>query len=579
MKTTTANNNTGSSSSLCSDIFEQIFRHPIIACAMLCLLCMIMTTGEVSFLGAGSIALCMGMLGLGAALYSKKIYAGDSGLRTMVTVLSITILAAIIFVYNVLLRQSYTLTVMNGGLAVCAGLFVYLLGAKKLSVRNIILLMLAAGFILRLAFILMMSTGMIQHDVSSLGQGAGHAGYIEYLYNNGHLPDFDVRTKNQFYHPPLHHIISAVWMHLQTLIGVSYTDAFENIQILTLFYSSVCLILSYKIFRQLGLYGGGLIAAAAIIAFCPTFYIMAGSINNDILSITFILGAILNTLYWYRSRRMKDILCIALCVGCGMFTKLSVWMVAPPIAFVFLYVFFKNIKEFKKYLLQFIAFLGVCAPIGLFWSVRNFLRWQVPFTFVQKLSEKSSQYIGNIPIWQRLFDFRLFQFANVAPQFNMYDSDYNDYNPLIAFFKTSMFDEGISVNRFPKIFGICHVLFFAAVLLGLIGFGAMIFMFIKKVKKPDTVQKAFVGLLYFFFFGIYYAFCFGYPHVCTMNVRYAVPLLVIGAFSYGFLIQQLLSSGKRSAKVWTVILSVLIGIYVVSGYLVYHTCAYSLVHL
>ena len=70
------------------------------------------------------------------------------------------------------------------------------------------------------------------------------------------------------------------------------------------------MILSYKIFRQLKLKGVALVAATAIVALCPTFYIMAGSINNDILSITFMLGAVLNTIYWYKHRKMKYIVFI-----------------------------------------------------------------------------------------------------------------------------------------------------------------------------------------------------------------------------------------------------------------------------
>ena len=576
MRPITSNEHTGRSASLCSDIFAQIFKHPILSAALLCVVCLLMTTGGVSFSGAFSVALCIAALGTGAAFYAKSQYDGSRGWRLAVTIGAVTLLTAIVFVYTALLRQSYTMIVMNGGLAACAAVFLYLTAANRLSVRNGILLLFAAGFIMRLSYILMMTAGMIQHDVHSLGAGAGHAGYIEYLYQYGHLPDFDVRTVDQFYHPPLHHTLAALWMHLQTLIGVSYTDAYENIQILTLFYSTVCLILSYKIFRQMGLRNGGLLGATAIIAFCPTFYILSGSINNDVLSIAFALGAILNTLYWYRSRRMKRILAIALCVGLGMMTKLSVWMVAPGIAFVFMYVFFRNFKDFKKYLVQFAAFICVCAPLGLFWSVRNFLRWQVPFTYVPRLAPQSAQYIGNIPFWQRIFDFRLYQFADVSPQFTMYGNAYNEYNPLIGFFKTSVFDEGIAVRRFPKIAGFSHVLFFAAVALGLLAVGAMVFMFVKKSQKIDLVQKGFIALLYVVYLWMYYSFCFDFPHVCTMNVRYAVPLIVIGALSCGVLLQYLLSCQRRSAKAGAVLTYALIAVYAVSGYLVYHTCAFSL---
>ena len=152
-----------------------------------------------------------------------------------------------------------------------------------------------------------------QHDVGNFDMEIGHCGYIRYFYENFNLPDFDVRNYWQFYHPPFLHIIAALWMRLQTFLGIDYYAAGENVQILTLFYSSICMVLSYKIFRQLGLKGRGLVCAVAIVAFCPTFYIMAGSVNNDILSIAFMLAAVLNTLYWYKNPTFPRIMAISLC--------------------------------------------------------------------------------------------------------------------------------------------------------------------------------------------------------------------------------------------------------------------------
>ncbi len=576
MNNTTANN-TGIKKSLCSGFFEQLYAHPVITAALTSLICLPMNNGGIRWSALLLVAFCIMALGVLAAVYTKKLYTGQKGVRHAVILSVSAVFAAALFISGSLTGGGYALTVMNGGLAVCIAAFFYLLAADKLTARNIILLLFAGGFIMRVSYILMMSAGMIQHDVYSLGEEAGHAGYIEYLYANGHLPDFDVRTIDQFYHPPVHHIIAALWMRIQTLIGIDYAEAYENIQILTLFYSTLCLILSYKIFKRLGLSGSGLSAATAVVAFCPTFYIMSGSLNNDILSITFMLGAVLNTLYWYKSRSMGRIVCIALCVGFGMITKLSVWMVAPAIAFVFIYVFFKNLKEFKKYIFQFSVFICICAPIGLFWSVRNFLRWHIPFTFVQRLSENSAQYIGNIPMTTRLFDFSAYQFADVAPQFSAYTGSYNEFNPLIGFFKTSVFDEGIAVRRFPKIFGFSHLLFFAAVVLGLVAFGAMIYLIFRKSRTPDVIQKCFIFLLYGVIFGMYIGFCFDFPHVCTMNVRYGVPLIVIGALSVGYLVHDLFKSTKRTAKIFGVVLSCLIGVYALSGFMVYHIVAESLI--
>lgn len=83
----------------------------------------------------------------------------------------------------------------------------------------------------------------------------------------------------------------------------------------------------------------------SLIAFNPSFIIFAGSINNDILSITFMLGAILWTLRWYKTRTMRNIIPIALCIGFGMMTKRPVALVAPAVGLLFLLCFIVNFKK------------------------------------------------------------------------------------------------------------------------------------------------------------------------------------------------------------------------------------------
>lgn len=57
----------------------------------------------------------------------------------------------------------------------------------------------------------------------------GHAGYIRYLYDNGHLPDFDPLSRSQHYQPPLHHALCALWMRLNTaFLGLSLNQAAES---------------------------------------------------------------------------------------------------------------------------------------------------------------------------------------------------------------------------------------------------------------------------------------------------------------------------------------------------------------
>lgn len=568
----------------CSGFVKFVTAHPYITVAVLCLMCTILTTST-SFGSMYTILALIPMLvilfaGVPTGIYFSAKYAKSSDERKKMAMFSslAVFVCAVVFFLAITMNGNMAIHIMNYALCISAVLLAYLACTHKLNDKAFILIIFALAFAVRLAYVLYTDSTVRQHDVGNFGMEIGHCGYIRYLYQNLNFPDFDVRTAWQFYHPPFHHMISALWMHLQTALGINYYVAGENVQILTLFYSSICMVLSYKIFRQLSLKGRGLVCAVAIVAFCPTFYIMAGSINNDILSIAFMLAAVLNTLYWHKNPTFPRIMAISLCVGLGMMTKLSVWMVAPAIAFVFLYVFFKNLKDFKKYLLQFVCFGVVCAPLALWWQVRNLLKFGVPLTYVPALSITSDQYIGNLPVTERLFDFSAGQFANVGDQFVTYGASYNEYNPLVALFKTSMFDELINTANYPKIAVFNIILFWSAVVIGIFGFVAMIYAFCKKKNSAlNNVQKIFVALIYVVFFASYYVFCFQFPFVCTENIRYAVPLIIIGAFFVGLAVQYLgkNTNGKTYKSIARGAVYTLVSIFSVSSVLVYYIVGMS----
>lgn len=562
-------------------LFEMIYSHPIISAALLCFFCLTVTNGNnfgdgVTYISLVTPSVGVIALGICAGLYTMREKPRDMKNKLIsFGIMAAGFVAAAVFCTLTVLKQHYAYNLLNTGLCVITGILIYLALRGKLTVGNGILLIMAAGFLIRLCYIISDPITIIQHDVGNIGSGkGGHITYIEYLYENKMLPDFDVRTVNQFYHPPLHHIFAAVWLKIQMLMNIKYEYAFENIQLLTLFYSTLCMILSYKIFRQLKLKGISLVAATAVIAFCPTFYIMAGSINNDILSITFMLGAILNTIYWYKNQTIRNIIRIALCIGLGMMTKLSAWMVAPAVAFIFIYIFIKNIldkdnRNIKKYIIQYISFLAVCAPLGLFWSVRNYISHGVPIGYVLQLSKSSKQYIGDIPEMQRLFDFSAYQFSDVGDQFTMYNGSYNEFNPLVALFKTSMFDEGVTVKNFADIAGINKMLFWSAVTIGIIGFISMIVISFRKSKEFSVPMKIFIGLLYAVIFLSYYIFCLKFPQVCTQNIRYAVPLIVIGAFFAGYAVKKLLEHDSALCRITGSVICGAVTLYSISGILVY----------
>lgn len=406
---------------------------------------------------------------------------------------------------------------------------------KKLTVQNIALLIIAAGFMVRLNYViytpLSETVRIRQHDLYSFGGEKGHSAYIEHFYNNGYtLPNFDPTEKAQFYHPPLHHLLCAIWMRILTTFGMSYTRAIGSLQYLSLFYSSSCMLVCELIFSKLRMRGLSNLLALSVIAFHPTFIILAGSVNNDILSILFTLLAVYFVFVWHEERTQKNIIPIALSIGLGMSTKLSVGLLAIPVGMLFLWDFIDAKKDKLVIIRQFLIFGVICIPLGLWFSVRNYIKYDVPFTYVRRLSDTSDQYIGDYSVYQRLFDFSDRPFKNVFLNRETTGADYFEYNPLVAIIKTSMFGEYNFAETNPNIVYFCWFLLIMNVILIAFSIFATAYYIIKKSKHTDTTEKVFLVFYQILMFVYYIKFCFDFPHNCSMDFRYIVPTCVIGTF-------------------------------------------------
>ncbi len=481
----------------------------------------------------------------------------------------------IVTVVACLLSLVFTLNKYNGifpsviGFSVIFVVGLCLKQCNKLDNRAIIVLLFAAGFILRLQYVLYTGCMERQHDVEVFGSGHGHSGYIEYIYNNSELYYGDVRDIWQFYHPPLHHIICAITLKIFNLLKVEYALACENLQILSLFYSSISMLISYKILREFRLSFKATAIAFSVIAFHPTFIIFAGSINNDILSITLQLAAILYTLRWYRSRSLSNIIKIALCIGFGMLAKLSAWMIAPAVAFVFLYTFITDLlnkrRKFTFYLKQYSVFGIVCFPLGLWWSIRNAVLFSVPANYVPLLNFDNPQYIGFHSVFKRLFDFGGHQFKSV---FDMWGEPYYEYNPTVGLFKTAMFGESINGIQYPQINTFGTMLFWLGTILALIAFISMLYFFFKD-KKDNNITNLFMFIIAGLITVMYYYFCIKFSFTCTQNIRYAAPLIVIGVVYLAKTIEKLQNKEGSGPKILSTAITALVCLFCAFSALIY----------
>lgn len=445
---------------------------------------------------------------------------------------------------------------------ICA---VYWKLSGSLTEEKLVALLFLLALAARLCYILLITIRTNQHDTSWFDNPGnnGHTGYILYLLENGKLPGKEVWNW-QFYHPPLHHIVCALWLKLQTALGISFDTAAENLQVLTLFYSMVSLYASYRVLKLIGLRGIALLAPLSLLAFHPTFFLLSGSINNDCLSIMFCLLAVWATLAWAQKPTFPRILALALCIGCGMAAKLAVGLIAPAVAVLFLIRFFKTNgwgRQGKgRLLLQFALFGMICIPLGIGWQMRNFLLYEMPPAYVPRLSDTADQFLGNFPTWTRFFDFgSLSEFGVFPMRGGVNDAETFEHCIPLALQKTALFGEYSYWIKNTAYSAIGTLLFYVNALLiigSLAGTVTCIVSFFRtkcgRSGEDASADDAFLaenglGHLPFLFFllygacllGSYVQFCFAYPHFCSMDFRYIVPTLLIGAVFLGVALRRL----------------------------------------
>ena len=528
-------------------LYCAVAKHPVTCLGVLCLLLAgVFTQGvEITFAPTAPLVLALTTLIAAAGVYPNP-------KRMMIVFLS----GVLIGISGYLLTLSsyfLPLTIAVFGSMVLVGIALVLLFTGQLTQKRGLLLLLMAGFLLRLCYVLYTTAAVRQHDVWYFSDGdflffqnQRHAEYIEYIAANLKFPYVDPTSVglSQLYHPPLHHFIAGLWLRLNTTLGIEYSVAVENIQLLTLFYSSSVMVIAYRILRFLKCKGLSLFLPLSLVVFHPTFIFMAGSVNNDLLSITLAIYALYATLRWAKNPTIKTIVPIALGIGGAMMAKLSGGMIAPAVALVFLWKWWEAIKQKdgsgKKLFWQFVIFGLICVPLGLWWQVKNMVAFGVPLTYVPALSENSGQFVGDYTPLERLLEFPHNSFQNVFVvwQNQGMKADYNEYNMLLALVKSSVFGEFTLFDSASQL-GIhkagiilSHILFYANTLLIGCSLFSGIYLFTKKEHRHSPAFWLF-GVVWVVLLISYLRFCFGYPQTCTQNFRYAVPTLISGCVWLG----------------------------------------------
>ena len=274
--------------------------------------------------------------------------------------------------------------------------YLFLVFKKKVTFEiNLFYIMLVA-FLIRLCYMLYTGGHTRQHDTWSTNNN-GHYDYALFIFENWHLPNHTFTESNiyQFYHPPVHYYVSAIWMKIYSGIGFNSTltqdtDAlFCSVQILSCFYTFLITWYATKTIRLLNLGKVATYIGVIFVCFYPRLFQFSGQINNDALATLLVICSIFRLFkYKLEGHSYKDFLLCGLYLGLAMMTKLSAVIVALGYGLYFLYELIISIKKkedavpLKKLLIQYGLFLVISVPLGLWFQFYAHAVYDIPFNFV-----------------------------------------------------------------------------------------------------------------------------------------------------------------------------------------------------
>jgi len=475
------------------------------------------------------------------------------------------------------------------GILLCVCVIAYLGMSNKLTAGRLIALLLLIGVLLRMAYMLYTPASYRQHDTFSKNHD-GHEAYAWTIFSTGALP---TENKYQFYHPPLNAMLQAGFMRIMSVIGEfftamdegfiakfnfgkpSYVDEtryflYASCQCLAVLYSVITCMFSLKILKLFDFSDKTRVILSAFVIFYPRNIHFAGMLNNDPVAYMFGTLALYYALKWWKKGKSPAyILLCALGVGFGMMAKLSSATVCLPIAGIFIYEFIRTLRKKEgaiplwQMVLQYGAFLLVCAPIGLWFQVYAKARFDQGFGYVWN-NLSSGLYTGDRSFFERFF----FTFDKNELFGSLWCKSFDNYNLFHFCLRSSIFGE--QSYKQGEMFAIPSVLFAYAVciLLFIAIVWCIVRYFISKKQENGLYAKApvsFKDLLFVFLLvqsqvisQIY--FNISMPYGCTMDFRYIMPLILGVALTMGCVQKCLVAdNGKVSIVLHRLLTVVTIG--------------------
>ena len=489
------------------------------------------------------------------------------------------------FTFNAVGRQTLLclnameMVMMWGGLGTVIVSVAVLLLEHKLTAKDAVVAVLCAGFVMRAVMVLFTPLNFYQHDVSNFEGGGDcfHDDYILFISSHFALPDGDVRDYGMFYHPPLHYLVSAVLLRIQNILPVRFSADINGLKMLPMLWTSYLVLFALKILEWFELKGKALVFALAMIVFCPQMIFLSIQVNNDALALMLFVASFFVALKWYSKPELTTIIFLALAIGCGMMTKLSIGFIAFPVGFLFLAKLIETLKaskeskergarkknRIKDLIKQYALFAVTVFPLGMWFPLRNLFLYGTPITYVYEIDSSAMQDVWMYSLRQR---FLVPSKELLRLPFLREGGQVNDYNIPLALIKTGLFDERRSLDTY--LIRVGQIMIAAAFIFVLIVVVCAVTGALKRAKAngrsifsnpANTALWIMAAVLVI----PEIVFCFTNPVVCTQSFRYIAPVLVPAAFWSGSVIKMSeVNRNDKALRVMSIALEAVIIVFV-----------------
>lgn len=361
------------------------------------------------------------------------------------------------------------------------------------------------------------------------------ASYLMWLIERGKLPD---TYEGQLYHQPFSYLFTAGVCKILQLMTYDRNIYFVGSiggKLGSCIASCMTMLFSLKLCKELKMKQESKILVMWFVAFLPGMYLAAGRIGEDAFSCLFAVMEIYTALKWYHNSNIRNTIYTAIAFGFGLQTNLSCIL---PMGLLVILVLEKMVGDhdaIKKYIGQTAIFAGIAAPLGLWFYIRNAIRFGIPFTYINEQEVGNILWTGEHSLWER---FAPINWRNLIS--SPYANTYEDYNLSTYFLKSEIFGE----FSFEMGKVIPYTLLIINLLMTIFLIAFMFRLIIKREKEHD--EWALMGMFAFYLLFICYSY-YKEPFGCSMDARYflIVPILkvvLLGKLSEG--LNRALAAGK-----------------------------------